>query len=111
MNFPGKDHLSGLRCLRLGVAFDCPKSCQRCCPAPIAPRKNERSKMAIADTVWGRLARFNASDRNRRGSGQFRRIRRHHAVTMVRWLRIVTYWLLTALATGLDRIEAAALWL
>src|SRR5436309_16006318 len=67
--------------------------------------------MAIADTVWGRLARINAPDRNRRGSGHFRRMRRRAPATMLRWLRIVIYWLLTAIATVLDSAEAAALWL
>src|SRR5438045_3959342 len=65
--------------------------------------------MAIADTVWGRLGRFNAPDRNRRGSGHFRRMRRRAPATMLRWLRIVIYWLLTAIATVLDSAEAAAL--
>ena len=67
--------------------------------------------MAIADTVWGRLARFNAPDRDRRGSGHFRRMRRRAPAAMVRWLRIGIYWLLTATAAVLDGAETAAVWL
>src|SRR5947199_9265995 len=67
--------------------------------------------MAIADTVLGRLARFNAPDRNRRGSGHFRRLRRRVPAAMLRWLRIVIFWLLTAVAAVFEGIEAAAVWL
>src|SRR6516162_1822156 len=69
--------------------------------------------MAIADTVWGRLARINSPDRSsRRGSGGLRRVRRRRwAAAMLRWLRIVIFWLLTAVAAALDAVVQGAFWI
>lgn len=67
--------------------------------------------MAIADTVWGRLARINSSERGRgERHRQFRRLRRSYPATALRWLRIVTYFVLVGLATMLDAIGRVAIW-
>ena len=67
--------------------------------------------MAIADTVWGRLTRINSPDRDRRGSAHFRRYRRRYPALALRWFRIVTYWLIAAIAAGLNGIAIAAAWM
>ena len=67
--------------------------------------------MAIADTVRGRLARINSPNRFRRGSGPLRRFRSRRPTAMVRWLRIVVFWLLAAIAAVLDGVALAAVWL